>query len=62
MKSGTSRSRLWGAVRVGDYKYVLIDQPQGWFGTTNKINMPQVYNLRLDPFERMSYARLVIPG
>jgi len=59
----SARNEVWyfaqstlGAARVGDYKYVLIDQPRGWFGPTWKINMPLVYNLRLDPFERMSYA------
>jgi arylsulfatase len=63
-KGGKSaRKEFWyfaqselGAARVGDYKYVLIEQPVGWFGPTFKINMPQVYNLRLDPFERMSYS------
>jgi arylsulfatase len=61
--SKSARNEIWyfaqstlGAARVDDYKYVLIDQPQGWFGPTNKINMPTVYNLRLDPFERLSYA------
>ncbi|MDH3823062.1 MAG: arylsulfatase, partial [Nitrosopumilus sp.] len=41
-----------GAVRVGDYKYRFIDQPNGWFGETVSIGWPVVTNLRLDPFER----------
>jgi arylsulfatase len=59
----SARNEIWyfaqselGAARIGDFKYVLIEQPDGWFGPTISINMPVVYNLRLDPFERMSYA------
>ena len=42
----------FGAVRVGDYKYRFIDQPNGWFGGTVELGMPAITNLRLDPFER----------
>jgi arylsulfatase len=41
-----------GAVRLDDYKYRFIDQPQGWLGGTVKPDMPILTNLRLDPFER----------
>jgi len=41
-----------GAVRVGDYKYRFIDQPNGWFGETVNVGWPVITNLRLDPFER----------
>jgi arylsulfatase len=41
-----------GAVRVGDYKYRFIDQPNGWFGGTVHPDWPILTNLRLDPFER----------
>jgi arylsulfatase A-like enzyme len=41
-----------GAVRVGNYKYRFIDQPNGWFGGTVKVDWPILLNLRLDPFER----------
>jgi arylsulfatase len=41
-----------GAVRVGDFKYRFIDQPQGWLGGTVKVDWPIIVNLRLDPFER----------
>jgi arylsulfatase A-like enzyme len=41
-----------GAVRLGDYKYRFIDQPNGWLGGTIKVDWPMLANLRLDPFER----------
>jgi arylsulfatase len=41
-----------GAVRIGDFKYRLIDQPNGWFGATVKVDWPILVNLRLDPLER----------
>ena len=41
-----------GAVRIGDYKYRFIDQPDGWLGGTVKVDWPILTNLRLDPFER----------
>jgi arylsulfatase A-like enzyme len=43
------------AVRIGDYKYQFIDQPQGWLGQKVHIDVPTLINLRLDPFERMSW-------
>jgi len=44
-----------GAVRIGDWKYRFIDQPNGWFGATVMVDWPLVTNLRLDPFERASF-------
>ena len=41
-----------GAMRIGDYKYRFIDQPNGWLGGTVKPAWPILTNLRLDPFER----------
>jgi arylsulfatase len=41
-----------GAVRVNDFKYRFIDQPQGWLGGTVKPVFPILVNLRLDPLER----------
>ncbi len=41
-----------GAVRINDFKYRFIDQPNGWFGGTVKVDWPILVNLRLDPFER----------
>jgi arylsulfatase A-like enzyme len=43
-----------GAVRIGDFKYRFIDQPQGWVGGTVKPDWPILVNLRLDPLERTS--------
>ena len=42
------------AARIGDYKYVFIDQPDGWFGPKVNLDWPGIYNLRLDPFEKMN--------
>ena len=61
-KGGKSaRKEVWyftestlAAARVGDYKYVFIDQPGGWFGPKVKLDWPGIYNLRLDPFEKMN--------
>jgi arylsulfatase len=44
-----------GAVRVDDYKYRFIDQPQGWLGPKTHPDVPTIVNLRLDPFERMGF-------
>ena len=59
----STRSEFWyftqselAAARIGDYKYVLIDQPDGWLGASVKLNFPKLYNLRLDPFERLGYG------
>ena len=41
-----------GSVRLDDFKYRFIDQPQGWLGGTVKVDWPILVNLRLDPFER----------
>jgi arylsulfatase A-like enzyme len=41
-----------GAVRIGDFKYRFIDQPNGWLGGTVKPDVPILTNLRLDPLER----------
>ena len=41
-----------GAVRIDDFKYRFIDQPNGWFGGTVKPDWPILVNVRLDPYER----------
>jgi arylsulfatase len=43
-----------GAIRINDFKYRFIDQPQGWLGGTVKPDWPMLVNLRLDPLERTS--------
>lgn len=57
-KGSSNRHEIWyfaeanlGAVRIDDFKYVFLDQPQGWFGPKVELDWPQIYNLRLDPFE-----------
>jgi len=45
-----------GAVRVDDFKYRFIEQPQGWVGAKVHVDMPILTNLRLDPFERTGWA------
>jgi arylsulfatase len=63
-KGGKSaRNEFWyftqselAAARIGDFKYVLIDQPDGWLGASIKLNFPKLYNLRLDPFERLGFG------
>ena len=58
-KGPSKRNEIWyfaestlGAVRINDYKYRFIDQPQGWLGNTVKVDWPILTNIRLDPFER----------
>lgn len=46
----------FGAVRLDDYKFRFIDQPQGWLGGTVKVDWPMLTNLRLDPLERTGVA------
>ena len=42
-----------GAVRVDDFKYRFIEQPDGWLGGKVHVDAPTITNLRLDPFERL---------
>jgi len=44
-----------GAVRIDDYKFRFIDQPQGWLGEKTRPDVPYITNLRLDPFERTGW-------
>jgi arylsulfatase A-like enzyme len=41
-----------GAVRVDNFKYQFYDQPDGWPGPKTQTDMPKIYNIRQDPFER----------
>jgi arylsulfatase A-like enzyme len=41
-----------GAVRVDNFKYQFYDQPDGWPGPKVSTDMPKIYNIRQDPFER----------
>jgi arylsulfatase A-like enzyme len=44
-----------GAIRIDDYKFRFIDQPQGWLGEKTHPDVPYITNLRLDPFERTGW-------
>jgi arylsulfatase A-like enzyme len=44
-----------GAVRIDDFKYRFIEQPDGWVGGKVHVDAPVLTNLRLDPFERFGY-------
>jgi len=46
-----------GAIRLDDFKFQFIDQPNGWTGEKVTVNMPSVVNLRQDPFERTPSLR-----
>jgi arylsulfatase len=45
------------AVRVDDFKYQFITQPNGWLGEKTHVDVPILTNLRLDPFERMAWPK-----
>ena len=44
-----------GAIRIDDYKYRFINQPGGWLGQKTHPDVPNITNLRLDPFERTGW-------
>jgi arylsulfatase len=61
-KGPSARHEIWyfgestlGAVRIDDYKYRFIDQPDGWLGAKSHVDVPYLINLRLDPFERTGW-------
>jgi arylsulfatase len=41
-----------GAIRIDDFKFQFFEQEQGWTGPKETFGMPQIVNLRQDPFER----------
>jgi arylsulfatase A-like enzyme len=49
-----------GALRIDDFKFRFIDQPEGWPGPKVPINMPLINNIRQDPFERTDIANLLM--
>lgn len=53
-----------GAIRIDDFKFRFIDQPDGWVGVKATINMPMLTNLRQDPFERAQEMNITVgaPG
>jgi arylsulfatase len=47
-----------GAVRIDNFKYQFFDQPDGWPGPKVPLDMPLLYNIRQDPFERTPIQNL----
>jgi arylsulfatase len=41
-----------GALRIDDFKFRFYDQPGGWPGAKVATDMPNMVNIRQDPFER----------
>jgi arylsulfatase A-like enzyme len=41
-----------GAIRLDDFKFIFIQQPNGWPGQKDTTDMPTPINIRQDPFER----------
>jgi arylsulfatase A-like enzyme len=41
-----------GAIRLDDFKFIFIQQPNGWPGQKDATDMPTPINIRQDPFER----------
>ncbi|WP_112661928.1 arylsulfatase [Microvirga flavescens] len=48
-----------GAVRLDNFKFRFIDQPDGWPGPKVAVNMPIMNNIRQDPFERTQILNLL---
>jgi arylsulfatase len=46
-----------GALRIDDFKFQFLQQPWGWPGEKLTTDMPDITNLRWDPFERLSPLR-----
>jgi len=46
-----------GAIRIDDFKFLFIQQPNGWTGEKLSTDMPTIVNIRQDPFERTPSVR-----
>jgi len=46
-----------GAIRIDDFKFQFLQQPNGWPGEKITTDMPGIVNLRQDPFERTPSIR-----
>jgi arylsulfatase len=65
-KGPTKRHEIWyfaesrlGGLRLDEFKYRFIDQPDGWPGPKVEINMPILVNIKQDPFERTPVSNLL---
>ena len=66
-KGPTKRHEIWyftesnlAGLRLDDFKYRFLDQPEGWPGPKVPINMPIMVNLKQDPFERGPITNLLM--
>ncbi len=48
-----------GAVRIDNFKFQFFDQPTGWPGAKITLDMPTLYNIRQDPFERTPITNIL---
>jgi arylsulfatase A-like enzyme len=46
-----------GGIRIDDFKFVFVQQPNGWLGEKLTTDMPMAINIRQDPFERTPSVR-----
>ena len=65
-KGPSRRHEVWyfaesnlGGLRLDDFKYRFIDQPEGWPGPKVPVNMPILENLKQDPFERLPVSNVL---
>jgi arylsulfatase len=65
-KGPSNRHEIWyfaesrlGGLRLDEFKYRFIDQPEGWPGPKVEINMPILLNIKQDPFERTPISNLL---
>ena len=63
-KGPSKRKEIWyfagpklGAVRLENMKFQFLQQPGGWPGPKVVTDMPIIYNIRQDPFERTPLDR-----
>jgi hypothetical protein len=57
MNCFTSAGQSLGAIRIDDFKFQFYQQPYGWPGEKTTTDMPAMFNLRQDPFERRPSIR-----
>jgi len=65
-KGPSKRHEIWyfaesnlGGLRLDEFKYRFIDQPEGWPGPKVPINMPILENIKQDPFERLPVSNVL---
>jgi arylsulfatase len=51
-----------GAIRLDNMKFHFFNQPDGWLGAKVTRDMPTIYNIRQDPFERYSMVNGETPA